>query len=76
MPVFTNNKGRLQEISEISIETERDIQKLVEDNMHTIFGIDFITGEFGLNCLRVDSLGFDRDSNSLSLNISVKKTSL
>jgi RecB family endonuclease NucS len=33
--------------------------------MHTIFGIDFITREFELNGLRVDSLGFDRGSNSL-----------
>lgn len=64
MPIFINNRGKLQEIPEVHIHIERDIQKLVEDNMNSIFGIELITKEFELNGLRVDSLGFVRDSNS------------
>src|SRR5215204_3973518 len=32
--------------------------------MQTIFGIEFVTSEFELNNLRVDTLGFDKESNS------------
>jgi len=64
MPIFTNADGKLSEISEIPFNMEKDLQKLVENNMKTIFGIDFVKTEFELNALRIDSLGFDNESNS------------
>lgn len=64
MPIFTIDKGILKEISERPTVLEKDIQRLVENNMQTIFGIEFVTSEFELNNLRVDTLGFDKESNS------------
>src|SRR6476619_1115297 len=64
MPIFTNNKGKLELISEAPFDLERDIQTLVEQNMRAIFGLNFISSEFMLNNLRVDSLGYDEESNS------------
>jgi predicted transport protein len=64
MPIFNNSGGKLSEISEISFNLEKDLQKLVEQNMKTIFGIDFVRTEFELNSLRIDSLGFDKESNA------------
>lgn len=64
MPIFDTNRGRLTEISEVKIELEKDIQKLVEENMNAVFNIDFVTSEFELDGLSVDSLGFDKDSRS------------
>ena len=64
MPIFTNNKGKLELISEVPFDLERDIQTLVEQNMRAIFGLNFISSEFMLNNLRVDSLGYDEESNS------------
>ena len=52
MPIFTIDKGILKEISERPTVLEKDIQRLVENNMQTIFGIDFVTSEFELNNLR------------------------
>ena len=64
MPVFNNAEGRLVEITEIPFNLEKNLQTLVEENMKTIFGIDFIEKEFVLKGLRIDSLGFDMDSNA------------
>lgn len=43
---------------------EKDIQSLIEKNLRAIFGIGFVTTEFQLNDLRVDTLGFDIESKS------------
>lgn len=64
MPIFSNNKGKLQLISETPLVLERDVQKLVEENMKTIFNLDFITSEYILNDFRVDSLAYDQESES------------
>lgn len=64
MAIFQNNNGKLVDISEIPIKFEKDIQSMVETNMTPIFGLDFVTKEFELNGLRIDSLGFDNQSQS------------
>ena len=64
MPIFEIKKEILEIIPESMFELEKDIQKLVEFNMKTIFGYKFIASEFQLNDLRVDSLAYDIDSNS------------
>jgi len=62
--IFQNNNGKLIEISEIPFRLEKDIQSMVETNMNSIFGLDFVTTEFELNGLRIDSLGFDNQAQS------------
>jgi hypothetical protein len=64
VPIFAINKGNLREIPQKPIELEKDIQSLVERNLKTIFGVDFVTSEFELNGLRVDTLGFNKESKS------------
>ena len=64
MPIFNINGTNLSEVSEIPFKLERNLQRLVEENMKTIFGIDFVRTEFELNRLRIDSLGFDKSSNA------------
>lgn len=64
MPIFNINGIKLSEVSEIPFKLEKDLQKLVEQNMKAIFGIDFIRTEFELNGLRIDSLGFDKSSSA------------
>lgn len=64
MPVFSATGGKLVEISEIPFKLEKDLQRLVEENMKTIFGLDFVKSEFELNNLRIDSLGFDNEAKA------------
>jgi RecB family endonuclease NucS len=67
VPIYNVIKDTLTEISEIPFELERNIRYLVEHNIKTIFNIDFVTSEFELNGLRIDSLGFDNDSKSFTI---------
>ena len=67
MAIYNILKGNLIEISEIPFEVEREIQRIVENNMTTIFNLDFVTSEFELDGLRIDSLGFDRASKSFTI---------
>jgi predicted transport protein len=67
MPIFEITKGNLVEISELTFDLEKEIQRLVEDNMKMIFKLDFITSEFELDGLRIDSLGFDQESKSFTI---------
>jgi hypothetical protein len=64
MPIFTLNQGKLTQINEIQFGLEKDIQKIVENNLQSLFNLEFVASEFPLNRLRVDTLGFDKESKS------------
>ena len=64
MPIFKINNTKLEPISEKKIDLEKDIQKITEQNLETIFGYKFICSEFQLNNLRIDTLAFDDESKS------------
>jgi predicted transport protein len=67
MPLFDIAKQNIVEITEVTFDLEKEIQRLVENNMKTIFNLDFITSEFELNGFRIDSLGFDEESKSFTI---------
>ena len=64
MAIFNLKQGKLSQINEISFVLEKDIQKIVEVNINSLFGLEFVASEFFLDGLRVDTLGFDVESKS------------
>ena len=64
MQIYDNKSWKLEQIKEIWFKLEKDMQKLIEDNMENVFWLEFIKSEFQLNNLRIDSLAFDSESNS------------
>ena len=48
MPLFKINHQKLELIDEKSINLERDIQRLTEQNLKKIFGLEFICSEFNI----------------------------
>ena len=64
MPIFNVQKTKLIPIREIHITLERDIQKITEDNLQTVFGLEFVRSEFSLHNLRIDTLAFDKQAKS------------
>ncbi len=64
MPIFQINKNKLISIKELKIKLEKDLQKLTEDNLDTVFGLDFIATEFKLQNFRIDTLAFDTETKS------------
>lgn len=64
MALFSNNAGVLREIGEQTIKLEKDIQKLTEQNMQVVFGLEFVATEFEHNGLRLDSVAYDPTNNA------------
>lgn len=58
------NNDILEQIKELPFKLEKEIQDLTEKNLKTIFGLEFVRSEFGLNNFRIDTLAFDKDSLS------------
>lgn len=58
------NNDNLEQIKELPFKLEKEIQELTEKNIKTIFGLEFVRSEFGLNNFRIDTLAFDKDSAS------------
>ncbi len=58
-----NEQGRLVQIKEFPFKLEKEIQNLTEQNLATIFGIDFVCSEFSLGNFRIDTLAFDKGSS-------------
>jgi len=58
------NNDILEQIKELPFKLEKEIQELTEKNLKIIFGLEFVRSEFGLNNFRIDTLAFDKDSQS------------
>jgi len=55
---------QLDFIKELSFKLERDIQKIIENNLNSLLHLDFIRAEFALHNFRIDTLAFDRENSS------------
>ncbi len=64
MPIFAIQQNKLVKIKEISFKNEKEIQKLTEQSLAEVFGLDFIGSEVSLGGLRIDTLAFDNESKS------------
>ena len=64
MKLFGLNKSQLSQIGLKPFKLESEIQELVEHNLNTIFDVDFVKSEFRIKNFRIDTLGFNKESNS------------
>lgn len=64
MPIFKIHNSNLTPIKEIPLAFEKDLQKITENNLKTIFGLDFVSSEFALHQFRIDTLAFDNETKS------------
>jgi predicted transport protein len=64
MSIYKLEESKLTEIKEKKIDLERDIQRLTEGNLQSVFGLEFISTEYPLHSSRIDSLAFDKENNA------------
>ena len=57
-------ENKLEYINEKPFRLEREIQELTENNLKTIFGLEFVKSEFALNNFRIDTFAFDKEANA------------
>lgn len=54
--------GEVQELSSKQVALEKDLQKLLEENMFTFFGVTFLKSEYRITNGRMDSIGIDENN--------------
>ncbi len=64
MPIFNIENSKLIPVKEKSIDLERDIQKITEQNLQMVFNLQFVSTEFQHNGFRIDTIAFDKENNS------------
>jgi predicted transport protein len=63
MALYKYSNQKLSPIKGTEFELERDLQRLLEDNLEPLFGLQFIATEFSFNNLRLDSVAYDAENN-------------
>jgi predicted transport protein len=56
--------NRAEIVSEKPFKLEREMQRVFEDNLGLIMGLEMVKSEFTIKDKRIDTLAFDRQSNS------------
>jgi predicted transport protein len=64
MKLFKIKGNQLSDVSSTSFKLEKDIQTLIENNLETVFGIQFVKTELSIKNFRIDTLAFDKENKS------------
>ena len=64
MKLFNLTKKKLKEVQLKHFKLEKEIQSLIENNVDSIFDLEFISTEFTIDKYRIDSLCFDKENSS------------
>ena len=70
--LFQKVQNTLREINHIDFKLEKDIQKLLENNLELAFGLQFLETEFPLKDMRFDTVAYDEE-NAAFVIIEYKK---
>ncbi len=62
--MFRKQNSKLVQVKENPFKRERDLQKLTEENLGTIFGLQFVKTEYNIHNLFIDTLAFDPENNT------------
>ena len=68
MKLFKVSNNTLKEVGRTNFTLEKDIQSLIENNLKSVFNLEFICTEFevklGAEKFRIDTLGYNQETNS------------
>lgn len=62
--MFKKQNSKLLHIKETPFAKEKDLQKLTEDNLKTIFGLQFVETEYKIQNLYIDTLAYDPENKT------------
>lgn len=64
MKIFNLKGEKLETVYSFDFSLESEIQKITEDNLLEVFDLELVKSEFTIQNFRVDTLAFDRKTNS------------
>lgn len=62
--LFTKSGNKLRKLNEHRFKQESELQNIIENNMNDMLGVDYINSEVSVGGLRIDTVAFDRATNS------------
>jgi predicted transport protein len=64
MKLYKINGEKISSLSSITFKLEKDIQSLIEKNLQELFNIQFVKSELTIKNFRIDTLGYNKETNS------------
>jgi len=64
VPLYEIKDGKLKPIREEDFKLEKDLQKLCDDNLETLFSLKLVKSQFAIENFRIDSLAFDEETKA------------
>lgn len=64
MKLFSINGQKLTSLSTNPFGLEKEIQKLIEDNLKEVFNLEFVKSEFSIKKFRIDTLAYNPETKS------------
>jgi len=64
MALYTNQTGKLKEVKEKPFKLEKDIQKVFEENLPALIGLELVKSEFTIKNKRIDTLAYDSQASA------------
>jgi predicted transport protein len=61
--IFELKGSTTKELKSNSVHIEKELQTLIENNMTSFFGIDFLVTEYSIDNGRIDSIGIDENNS-------------
>jgi len=55
MPLYAIRDGKLERIREDDFKLEKDLQKLCDDNLETLFSLKLVKSQFAIENFRIDT---------------------
>lgn len=62
--MFNKKNGKLVSIKETPFKKEKELQVLTEQNLKTVFGLEFVATEYQVENLFIDTLAYDEESKT------------
>jgi len=64
MIIYNTTANKLIQVKEKPFKLEREIQSIFESNLQNIMGLLFVKSEFTIKNKRIDTLGYDKQTNA------------
>ena len=64
MTIYAIQNNKLAEIHEAPFKLEREIQKIIEDNLSEVMGLTLVRSEFTIKNRRIDTLAYDEQAKA------------
>lgn len=74
MPLYRISQNQLDSVKEVPFKLEKDLRKVVEANLETLFGLQYVRSEYAVGALRIDTLAFDKKTKAFVI-IEYKRSS-